>query len=362
MPDTHKRIRQIQVLRGIAAMMVVVHHFAVITQPFSAADSLLRYRHLVDLGASGVDIFFCISGVVMMVTISASQATGRFRVADFLARRAIRILPLYWIVSTVFITLVLLGSLTYGPSANVWSLPLIPGYLVASYILLPTYVPGTRTIAPFLFPGWTLSYEFYFYGLIACAAWLLVRPARIAVALLATIGGLCALARVLPISGLAIQQFTASTIVFEFVFGVGAFLVARAFPIAGLRGFCLIVGTLGLMATIFYPAMYTHRVLRWGIPGALVTLGAMGAAPAQQISPLALRLGDASFSIYLIHLIPLYLYAVLLSNGHFSGGLSQFIAIVAGSIATALAGLGVHRWIEKPVLAWLNRAYSAPTG
>jgi len=349
------RIDDIQILRGVAAIAVVLHHFAVITRPFSPVHSLLRYRFLADIGACGVDIFFCISGFVMMTAITTLQRDGRFVAVDFLARRIIRIVPLYWIITTIFAVLVLVCALWQDPFANGLPVPLTPNYLLISYTLVPSYMPGTHTIAPFLIQGWTLSYEFYFYLLICGCAIFFKKPLHIALALVAALGAAWAAARALPASGLALQEFMGTSIVFEFAFGVGIFLLPRgAWKAPRL---CTWLGVLGLLATVFFPAMQAKRVLLWGIPSALIVFGAVTGTRRAHFQRFALLLGNASYSIYLIHLIPLDLYARLLRSGYLAGNVSQYFAILGGCVLTALIGLGIYQWLEKPLTQGLNRWY-----
>jgi peptidoglycan/LPS O-acetylase OafA/YrhL len=73
-----------------------------------------------------------------------------------------------------------------------------------------------------------------------------------------------------------------------------------------------------------------------------------------------LLLGNASYSIYLIHLIPLDLYAGLPRSGYFVGTVGQYFAILGGCVVTALIGLGVYQWLEQPLTGALNRWYGTP--
>ncbi len=247
----------------------------------------------------------------------------------------------------------LVCGLRQGPFADALHVPLTAKYLLISYTLLPSFMPGTRTIAPILIQGWTLSYEVYFYVLIACAAVCFKRPLHRVLALIGAMGGLFIAARALPASGLAIQAFAANSIVFEFAFGAGIFLVSRhAWNVPRLYTW---LGVLGLLATVFVPAMHIRRVLLWGIPSALLVLGAITAPRRTHVYRLPMLLGNASYSIYLIHLIPLYLYAGLLRSGCFADSAGQYLAILGGAVTTVLIGIGVYQWLEKPLLAGLNR-------
>lgn len=96
--------KSIQILRFLAAAIVVVAHA---TQAYlikvQGADGS-GYWHL---GTFGVDVFFVISGFVM---VAASDRLGRNLAAAwlFLKRRFVRVVPLYWFYTTAKIAIVFL--------------------------------------------------------------------------------------------------------------------------------------------------------------------------------------------------------------------------------------------------------------
>ncbi|HVI04878.1 MAG TPA: acyltransferase family protein, partial [Sphingomicrobium sp.] len=140
------KLRSVQVLRAVAAMAVVAHH---------AFDNGTR------VGAAGVDLFFVISGFIMMTTCSSGRKPG-----EFLADRAWRIYPM-WLLA-VFPWLLMAPHSTLE--------------VVRSITLWPVY--GNRFLNPALDVGWTLSFELLFY-----LAFALALATRAAVPLL--IFGLC---------------------------------------------------------------------------------------------------------------------------------------------------------------------------
>src|ERR1700677_21742 len=151
------QFRGIQILRGLAACMVVVHHA---TQMWSQSVTRITGLPVWWTGAAGVDIFFVISGFVMAVsTIGREHKTHPAR--SFLERRIIRIFPLYWIVSAVLLLKV--AALEWHPQLA-GSSPHVHvtfGYLLASFLLIP-YRDSLGNILPLLIAGWTLSYEMFF--------------------------------------------------------------------------------------------------------------------------------------------------------------------------------------------------------
>ncbi|MEG8039988.1 acyltransferase [Sphingomonas sp. LR60] len=136
----------IQYLRAVAALMVVFHHAR---NPLAGGfNPLLGYT----IGEAGVDIFFVISGFIML-TIGVKEQVG-----TFISRRLVRIYPLYWIAC--FLTLFVLIA---SKKEN-----LFVGHVIKSFLLIPYYNPiHGGEIWPILVPGWTLSYELFFYGIFA---------------------------------------------------------------------------------------------------------------------------------------------------------------------------------------------------
>src|SRR5205807_1003674 len=90
----------IQMLRGLAAIMVVFAHIHPQLEHFGGP--MLSW---LSIGGSGVDIFFVISGFIIWMTSQSPQMTAK----DFLMRRAIRIVPLYWFATAVLASVALLA-------------------------------------------------------------------------------------------------------------------------------------------------------------------------------------------------------------------------------------------------------------
>ena len=206
------QIATIQVLRGVAALAVILFH----------ARQELAWRHIavplpeLTVGAAGVDLFFVVSGFVM---VHASRALfgSRASVTPFLLRRLARIVPLYWFFTVVRL-LYIVAANRHSSLLDDW-----PSHLLYSLSFVP---PGDGRF-PIVVQGWTLSYEMAFYF-----AFALCLPLREGRALLVLSGAL-ALAGVL--GGLDLVQGRAGAIanpqLFEFLGGV---LVARLHG-AGIR-------------------------------------------------------------------------------------------------------------------------------
>lgn len=182
----------IQYLRALAAVAVVCFH--------AASKENLNFL----IGEAGVDVFFVISGF-LMVAITTNETNP----LKFVKNRIKRILPVYWIVTTVMLLGVIFG-LFPNARLDLW-------HVIASYLFLPAASPATGDIWPLLVPGWTLNYEMAFYALFAIA--LLISNERNRVALL--ISALIAIAVVgLVFSPQAVAtRFYSNQIVLEFAAG-----------------------------------------------------------------------------------------------------------------------------------------------
>jgi peptidoglycan/LPS O-acetylase OafA/YrhL len=348
------QFRGIQILRGLAACMVVVHHA---TQMWSQSVTRITGLPVWWTGAAGVDIFFVISGFVMAVsTIGREHKTHPAR--SFLERRIIRIFPLYWIVSAVLLLKV--AALEWHPQLA-GSSPHVHvtfSYLLASFLLIP-YRDSLGNILPLLIAGWTLSYEMFFYLLFSIALALRVRVAYFLtpVMLAFVLAGMFRGAH-WP----AILVLT-DPILLEFLVG----LLLGHFVIQGFRIHWAISALLAIVAVILLlilpqtvaPSM---RLLQWGVPATLLVLSfvmleeRVGTAWPRW----ALLLGDASYSLYLSHLLVLFVlvkvllrFVILSSNAaHPLVKISVVLILLCGCV---LSSLPLYRVVEKPLNKKLRR-------
>lgn len=324
----------LQYLRAIASIMVLCYHVNV------QLERMDFHGWWPSSLAGGVDLFFIISGFLMLVTTDGkTQYT-----LSFYKKRLIRIVPLYWIVTSLLVALMILApSTVQSGRPELW-------HIVASYLFLPALHPVFATIEPVLIPGWTLNYEMFFY-LVWGVALVLPNGVRAPVAG-AFLAGLVILGAVFPPSSVMMTFYT-STIIIEFIFGVVIGLwYLRGSPLPKSAGWpLLIVGFLALF--VFDQTTPQTRFLFWGVPAAFIVMGALVLEQAHAVRkhPVFVLLGDASYSIYLVHGIALSAAGQVwrrLGLEALPGHLVLFIlfAILAG----IAAGVVVHLLIERPLL------------
>lgn len=310
----------IQVLRAVAAIMVVVFH---------ARYSVPGGAHAVPTFlSSGVDIFFVISGYVMTLTTPATSTSET--ACLFIRKRIARIVPLYW--------LALAWTARRGP---------IDLNLLKDFLFIPRWdavYPGA--INPIVQQGWTLNYEMLFY--VAFAASILFGRWRIPV----LIGFLAVLSMCyfLPVDGIY-HQFYCNDIILEFGEGVVLQkLTSKHYP-KWRRAYFASLMALGFTA-IAFGFGHSPRFITQGVPATLIVWSSIGLCEGWLRSKAWRVLGDSSYAIYLFHWASM-------------GALKPLVALAAGgylypliaaiSAFAVISGIAVHLVIEKRLIFFAKK-------
>lgn len=308
------KLVSIQYVRAIASVIVVGWHTG--------------WSYTV-LGQAGVDLFFVVSGFVMMLVSGRERSPGRFAVA-----RLLRIVPLYWAVTLIVAFLDSSAAAKVVTSLSFWP---DGGF-------------------PLVIQGWSLNLEMMYYLLFALA---LFGPSRLRVRLLVVeFVILCVVVPlVLPIN--EVVTAWANPIAIEFLAGACLYRLWQAdyIPIGAAAWTMGIAGTVVLCMTHLLggaPAGWP-RVAFWGIPALAIVAAGLGIERAGQLPTIKIleELGEGSYSIYLTHLLALRFIAAPLYP------LWAPVALALAAIWCCVAGYLVHRAIELPTYrltaAWLRR-------
>ena len=313
-------IWSLQNLRFVAALMVVYIHAVLVAG--TASENGVIPLSLAIAGRAGVDIFFVLSGFIITKTAQEMSAE------EFIWRRFRRIIPLYfiWCLPVVFVA----AQTGFG-----WREAL------ATFALWPA---TDQMTAPLVMTGWTLCFEVLFYTATA----LVLIDRRWLYALL----GLYAVAMALRSNG-PMLQFLGNPIIAEFLLGSLLFFYAPRGRLAVLAlpiGAALIImaGPLGIAPQQgrvdgLLGAYGFQRLIVYGIPAALIVYGTLQIAAKQSVWS---YLGDASYSLYLVH------YFLLRALGHLWTifPLSVNFTIPVSMAAAVLFALLIHEYVEKPIL------------
>jgi exopolysaccharide production protein ExoZ len=331
----------VQYLRFIAAGMVLLHH---------TLESIARYwpgsgdRQFV-AGAAGVDIFFAISGFIMVFITEKKERSP----LDFIRHRWVRVAPPYW-----FVTIFLACAIIAAPSEFKTSRFEFPHFL-ASMLFLPYAHPTLQEAAPLYLPGWTLNYEFFFYSLFAVA---LAINAGNRVVLTSSALILFVIAGFAWPHGNLWFDFYTDPILLEFVFGmiIGQLTIGRM-AVPRFASISLIVlGIVGLIIAAEYRPIWrlsTERFLVWGLPAALLVAGSILLEFSKSARPVRslVVLGNASYAIYITHFVAL---GPVLKTCKWIGLSPGPLLVVLGFAAATAIGVLFHFLIERPLIGFIS--------
>lgn len=343
-PGSDRKLVLVQALRAIAALIVVFLHAQFDAVHFAGERGFVPNRALP--WEVGVDIFFVISGFIIVYSSKKIFGKSGSR-QEFLVRRLIRIVPLYWLATLVFLGVALImPHALNSPSPTA-------AEILASFLFFP--LTNSLGIAqPVLTLGWTLNYEMAFYMIFAAAV---VWPRKRAIYTVALV--FCSLVGLGAVFALPMPfAFWANTMALEFVFGMG---IALARDTGGRPGIIL-------RAVLAYVAIYMlrenlmvdgiDRVFALGVPATMLVMAAvLGQEP--RLPPIIARmlvlLGDASYALYLFHPIALRSMRLILSGTDIGPwtyiGLSVSAAVVLSIV--------IHLAFEKPVMRYLRKRWES---
>lgn len=338
------RLISLRILRAVAALAVVLFHIPGETN-VRLGWSVSEFK----VGAAGVDLFFVISGFVMMYSsrhLFGERGAWRY----FLLRRIIRIVPLYWLVSGLLLLHFLIKGLpeTY----------ITPAGVLASFAFYP-YARPDGTVGPMVAVGWTLNYEAFFYAVFA-AALALRQAAAGAITALFVVSAVIASLFDLPLP----WSFWLQPIILEFCAGMWiavAYMNGRRLSRAS--SLCLIGAGLTILACsqIVGPDLLGlggeyWRVLEWGGPTSAIVAGAVLYEARGKVHAGAAALaiiGDASYSLYLTH--PLAFGAVRATVSRIYDFSAVPLLYASGLFVASLATALFCYWlVERPITHWLN--------
>ncbi len=345
---SNSRFYGIQILRGIAAVLVLFHHQLVAIRDLSIPGG--SQFAILSRGAFGVDIFFPVSGFVMFLTASSAlrRPDAACAAEDFARRRLIRIAPLYWFFTTLRLLVVRLT--THGrllAHLSLW-------YIAASYLFLPCYNPQGKPL-PVLPAGWTLSYEMLFYAVVTFC--ILRRKPLIGWCAL-IIGALSLISLIIPRTWGGLT-WLASPIELEFL---GGLLLAQLClrrvllrPVAAV--IAIVAAALWVALAPWEAEESVLRALLWGVPGCLLVWAFTSIEAVVDLSrrKFLLLLGDASYSLYLLHLFIVPFTARALAQLRLQGTLALAAAQVVGAAMTVALSIVVHIRVETPLMSLLSR-------
>lgn len=303
-------LQSLQALRGVGAVAVVVYH-ALSMHPF------LNFR----AGAAGVDLFFVISGIVMCLSLRPETTP-----LDFMKRRVIRVVPMYWIATTLAAAYFYIRYPDIPPSIT---------HIARSYLFAP---PPEGFGMPILYPGWTLNFEMFFYAVLS----LMLLAKRMVIPLaICLLAALSSVGSVVPVLA---KAYYFNPIILEFAAGMLVGLAIKTGYRPNRMEGCIYLLT-ALALIVVHNHYRSEGVLPWALPSILLIVGALAFETSRVVTNRFTQLvGEASYSIYLFHALAIWLTTWIWR------GTPQIGAVIFAVALSIAAGVVAYLFIEKPLL------------
>jgi len=349
-----KTLLLIQVLRGAASLLVVLLH---ITTNMADSFGQAFLGNIFLFGGSGVDVFFVLSGFI--IAYANMHFLGKPAALPVFAKRRLnRIFPIYWIVITGFLILMLALPSFYRTHFDT-----SPSNLLSTYLLLPRHIMLNGV-------SWSLTNELFFY-LIFTIGLFIPKPRYSFYLLIAYFIFLLVFAIAVPANPdrNAYLELLLFPMNLEFLMGVIVAVLVQSKPrfnpflMLGLGIAWFLAGAVlhNTNVTLIGPASNQElsRVLLFGVSSFLIVYAVVTIELSRNIKvhPLLLSLGDASYSIYLIHLPIVSAYFKILNKAGISSPALVTVAAFVILLLVAALGIFVYNYIEKPLIKKLNKIY-----
>lgn len=331
----------VQAMRFLAAAMVLYAHHT-----FYFNERLDSSLNISTLGPDGVALFFVISGIVMVVS-TQKLPLNSIGAKEFMIRRLLRIVPLYWLATFVKIGIaVALPQMVHHNSFDLV-------HAIKSLFFIPTFNAGGQ-VTPILGVGWTLIHEMYFYLIFSAAMILGLKPALWTSIFIIGVCGYGALEQ----STSAPMIMATNPINIYFIIGmlIGTLLTTKDKESWWIPTICiLLVGVAAakwIDSRFLWPYINVKPVV-FLLSAAMLLFYAM---PIPHLADLTAKLGDSSYALYLFHTF--FSTPLLLLIHKLPGDMNPWVEIWISTLISIWLGYLAHKMVEKP----LNKAVAKVFG
>ena len=343
------KIEVVQYVRAMAAVLVVAHHSYLEFQNYDGLDKDWIASRLFFGCSVGVDFFFVISGFI----IAKSVSNGKDSFITFTKKRLVRILPNYWLYSTLTLIIVFFSKTLKRNSV------ITVKYIITSYLLVAYPRPSDGEFLPLLGLGWTLNYEVFFYLIVAIMLAFSIDRKKISLFVICFLIILSLINIWIPESE-KILGFYTNPIIIEFMIGVVIYEIFQSgfsFKV-NLMPFILIVFTFLWCYNSIYLGWFSgfKRLFIWGIPAGFLVYGLLNTHLSEKYVSLhnfrrvLLKIGNASYSLYLSHIFIIRAFTIVIKLMKIHVNLVQIFAFVAvETLLCIVVSFGLYNHIERRI-------------
>ncbi len=340
-----RKIELIQMYRGMAATLVVLLHVSMGIYSYSSNHfEVMSYAFRA--GWSGVDFFFCLSGFIIYFVHYRDFGCQK-SVKKFILARIVRVYPLVWIATSIFLgAYFLFRGMYHGEPKTLTN-------IISSYTLFP--LPDN---APIIVTSWSLSYEMFFYLIFGLCLYFkpsIFRCVCLFWFVVIIIGVL------VPTNIFAIN-FINNVRNIEFLFGVIAAIIIVESNIS--RPLILLsLGVTGFILSYYMATIHLIQedggtsVICFGVSFALVIIGSVALEQQKilNVPRVFILVGEASYAIYLFHIMFL---SLIIKRLLINLAPSNMLGIVL-TLFLIIVGIFVHVFIELPMTKFIKiRAFN----
>ncbi len=313
-------IKNLQIIRGIAALLVVISHFF--------GSQLRGFSPYV--GHMGVDIFFTLSGFLMVYCQNDNKGAKEFFVG-----RVMRIYPAYIIIS---LPMLISAYSSIGLLAFIGNLLLLPGLNDPDYTVIN-------------YPAWTLVYEMIFYVMFSFS---LFFSRKKSVTCLLTV--FMIIISIYLFSGKYDKQgwvnlgyILGDQLMLNFAVGCLIGLIHSKVKVKYKLNFYMFVILSIVAMYIALKVLNDIRIIKLGVPSFFILLLAIYSKPLDsKLYKFMYLIGGASFSIYLSHIYLVNYHAELTKRKIYTE--SEMMLITCGlTIFSVMIGVFLYKFVEKPI-------------
>ena len=331
-PTYHSSLHNIQMLRAFAAILVIMHH--TLPHYHAMGGSLSWINTISTWGFAGVDIFFIISGFIMAYTTFNKERTLH-NAKTFFKHRLFRIYLGYW----PFFLVMLIGLYITNPS-KLSNLDILNSFFLTNDDMFQLVLPVS----------WSLTYELYFYFLFLFTFLFSVRYLYLIIPILVLL-----LLSYLLFFSYGHYDFFYSPFLLEFFAGVLLYMYKDYL----IKLWVLPIAILLMLLAYGYGIEHEtkngiDRIATFGLGALLIVLIALilETKKIYRAHKYFISLGDASYTLYLSHLIILQLFWVTGLRNLFTNPASitlPVLGFLSILLICILFSLFYYQKIEKPL-------------
>ncbi|HVX37325.1 MAG TPA: acyltransferase [Hyphomicrobium sp.] len=332
-------LQSIRLLRFFAAISIVVFHAETYLLRMAGGA---RITPLIVI-PFGTDLFFVISGFLMVYVTAGKSLTFR----QFIVPRIARLIPLYWLFTSLMLAILIIApKLFHTTKLDVW-------HVAASYAFVPYPHPFTGLPRPLLVWGWILNLLIPISVVYAAFLGLSVRKR---VFLVGTTLGAIIVLNLFVKDRFGLVSFYGSPISLEFLFGltIGALYLELGHMRPLYASAILVLGLAILAAGLkSHVSEDPARVWYWGTSSACLLAGLISIEKGFGWIDFGIlnNIGDASYSTILSHFFSLGFVNCIINATHLFGVVGEAGSQIFFVVSALAIGSLTYIYVERP---WVN--------